>query len=78
MLKPAREISALEVALDVLQTFSLALRAPDREKVAKLRALAQDPLERSLPDDELARFVVQRELGRRAGSSMVRRADRAA
>jgi hypothetical protein len=78
MVKPQSEVSALEVALDVLQSFSIRLRPPNCEMLSKLRNLAEGTSEQCLADDELARFIVHRELSRRAGSPTARRADRAA
>ncbi len=59
------DLSTLEFALELLQNFSLGLKNPERHELGKLRALAQNPFEESLPDDELACWIVHRELARR-------------
>src|SRR6266699_3251507 len=56
----------LEFALDLLQTFSVDLKNPAPEELRKLRTMARNSFEKSLPDDELACWIVRRELSRRA------------
>ena len=61
--------ATLRLALDVLQTISVHMKHPDPRAVLRLRELAHSPYEKSLADDELACYIVHRELARRARCS---------
>jgi hypothetical protein len=68
----------LRLALEVLHMISVRLRQPDPEALLRLRELAREGFEKSLPDDELACLIVHREITLRARHSHARPATRAA
>jgi len=65
----SNNVTTLLLALDVLQKFSVEKRKPDAQELLQLRQLASGPQEKALQDDELACFIVHRELARRAQTS---------
>lgn len=69
-MEPLLDRKTLEFVLGLLHTFSVRLKSPTPSELRKLRALAENPLEESLPDDELACAIVHRERNRRAESSV--------
>jgi hypothetical protein len=74
----SNKVTNLELALDVLQKFSIEKRAPGQAELLQLRELAREPFEKALADDELCCFIIHRELARRAQTSCSRPATRAA